>query len=111
MLSIKRIIAELHDVHKSTVRIRELHPSIPRGSPSVSMISGGHDRNLNSSLNPATPSCHAQVERRRKSRECGTRPYFALDSRYDANPSSDPVFFRRRCNDLMFPWRAVAHYW
>src|SRR6266581_1441044 len=28
-----------------------------------------------------------------------------------ANPSSDRVFFRRRYNDLMFPWRAVAHYW
>src|SRR5438552_13248531 len=33
------------------------------------------------------------------------------NSRYHANPSSDPVFFRRRCNDLTFPWRAVAHYW
>ena len=36
-----------------------------------------------------------------------------------ASPSSDPVFFRRRCNDLTFPWRAcllanafgVAHHW
>ena len=33
------------------------------------------------------------------------------NSRYHANPSSDGVFFRRRCNDLTFPWRAVAHYW
>jgi hypothetical protein len=24
------------------------------------------------------------------------------NSRYHANPSSDPVFFRRRCNDLTF---------
>src|SRR5947209_18014515 len=33
------------------------------------------------------------------------------DSRHHANPSSDRVFFRRRCNNLTFPWRAVAHYW
>src|SRR6266496_6844385 len=33
------------------------------------------------------------------------------NSRYPANPSSDRVCFRRRCNDLTFPWRAVAHYW
>src|SRR5207249_10993918 len=33
------------------------------------------------------------------------------NSRYHANPSSDRVSFRRRCNGLTFPWRAVAHYW
>ncbi len=32
------------------------------------------------------------------------------NSPYHANPSSDRVFFRRQCNDLTFPWRAVAHY-
>src|SRR5437773_9079578 len=103
MLSIKRIIAELHDVHKSTVRIRELHPSIRRGSPSVSMISGGHDRNLNSSLNPATPSCHAEVERRRKSRECGTKRYCASEFSISLkSTASDHVVFRRRRKGLWF---------
>src|SRR5439155_26607954 len=32
-------------------------------------------------------------------------------SRCHANPLSDRVFFRRRCNDSTFPWRAAAHYW
>jgi hypothetical protein len=27
--------------------------------------------------------------------------------RYHPNPSSDRVCFRRRCNDLTFPWRAA----
>ena len=37
--------------------------------------------------------------------------FSVTNSRYHANPSSDRVFFRRRCNDSTFPWRAVTHYW
>jgi hypothetical protein len=32
----------------------------------------------------------------------GEAVFRVTNSRYDANPSSDRVFFRRRCNDLTF---------
>src|SRR5437016_3712848 len=51
---------------------------------------------------------------RRGGREVSMRDetvFLRPNSRYHANPSSDRVFFRRRCNDLTFPWRAVAYYW
>src|SRR5437899_110074 len=75
-----------------------------------------HELNaVEAGVSPAILVVAAVYDRRSlPSREASMRDetlFRVTNSRYHANPSSDRVFFRRRCNDLTFPWRAVAHHW
>ena len=66
-------------------------------------------------VSPAILAVAAVYDRRSlANREASMRDetvFGVTNSRCHANPSPERVFFRRRCNDLTFPWRAVAHYW
>ena len=82
--------------HHKPVTMHELNAVEAGVSPAILVVAAVYDR------------------RSLPSREASMRDetlFRVTNSRYNANPSSDRVFFRRRCNDLTFPWRAVAHHW